>query len=99
MSNMSYCRFQNTLLDLRDCHQNLAGVQMAEDEQSARARLVQTCVHILEELDLLKHEISKDEIKQALTDIDAVKEGMSEEDDEEYEGLVNPANRKRRNPQ
>ncbi len=26
MSNMSYCRFQNTLPDLRDCYENLSDV-------------------------------------------------------------------------
>lgn len=49
MSNMSYCRFQNTLHDLRDCGEHLSD-KLGEDEARARKRLILVCVDILEEL-------------------------------------------------
>lgn len=50
MSNMSYCRFQNTLLDLRDCHE----VMFEEDELSleevrARRQLIELCHDIAQD--------------------------------------------------
>lgn len=39
MSNMSYCRFQNTLIDMRDCLDDLS--VSSYDEFIARERLVQ----------------------------------------------------------
>lgn len=51
MSNMSYCRFQNTAGDLADCQQALeemiAGeAQLSRDELAAAKRLVRTCLDI-----------------------------------------------------
>jgi len=37
MSNMSYCRFENTLADLRDCYENLDD-NLGENIYEARAR-------------------------------------------------------------
>ncbi len=39
MSNMSYCRFQNTVIDLRDCSYALEEMMLAMgmDEESRRA--------------------------------------------------------------
>jgi len=49
MSNMSYCRWQNTLEDLRDCaghiHDTLTG-----EEARARAFLLQLAADMLEEI-------------------------------------------------
>lgn len=44
MANMSYCRFQNTFLDLRDClralqEEGIEGIESA-DERAAAADLV-----------------------------------------------------------
>ena len=41
MSNMSYCRFENTLNDLRDCEGAMfeSTAQMSEHEQRARTNL------------------------------------------------------------
>lgn len=80
MSNMSYCRFENTSSDLMDCHQNLLG-KLSEDEERARFRLVRTCVRILYELDLLKEPIEEGAIKQALIDASGM-EGEEERDDD-----------------
>jgi hypothetical protein len=49
MSNMSYCRFQNTSTDFDDCveyiHDNLS-----DDENRARRRLVEQAINMLNEL-------------------------------------------------
>jgi hypothetical protein len=52
MSNMSYCRFENTLSDLRDCELALEEetpeslAQMSEYERPARDALVKLCCKI-----------------------------------------------------
>lgn len=48
MSNMSYCRFRNTLSDLRDCRENLAEAIGPGEEAEARINLILECVRILE---------------------------------------------------
>lgn len=47
--NMSYCRFQNTLIDLRDCYYNLDDEDLSEEEQNAREQLIELCKDIVEE--------------------------------------------------
>jgi hypothetical protein len=42
MSNMSYCRFENTLKDLRDCNEHLFD-DLSEEESKARDELVKLC--------------------------------------------------------
>lgn len=50
MANMSYCRFQNTLQDLRDCYYNLDDIEdMDEEELEARKQLIQLCKDIAED--------------------------------------------------
>ena len=46
MSNMSYCRFSNTLEDLRDCHDNMDEDKLSEAEARARKRLIELCKRI-----------------------------------------------------
>ena len=48
MSNMSYCRFRNTVADLRDCMEHLEDNtnDLAEGEAKARLRLINVCVDI-----------------------------------------------------
>lgn len=48
MSNMSYCRFRNTLSDLRDCRENLEGKIDDRDEARARLELLRECLNILD---------------------------------------------------
>lgn len=48
MSNMSYCRFRNTLPDLEDCYDNMDSVQ-SDEEKRARKRLIQLCINISED--------------------------------------------------
>ena len=50
MPNMSYCRFRNTLRDLRDCQQHMdESLEDDDDERSARSRLVAVCKEIVED--------------------------------------------------
>ncbi len=50
MSNMAYCRFQNTLADLRDCEDALDEMwdlsELSEEERKAAKRLIQVCRRI-----------------------------------------------------
>lgn len=48
MSNMSYCRFRNTLGDLKDCYEHMdADIdRLSEEEKSARKRLIEICADI-----------------------------------------------------
>ena len=53
MSNMSYCRFQNTLPDLRDCADaldDIAGAlaELSKEEARAADELIQLCMQIAE---------------------------------------------------
>ena len=54
MSNMSYCRFQNTSKDLSDCRDALQemsegdGEPLGREELYAAGRLVQTAIEILQ---------------------------------------------------
>lgn len=47
MSNMSYCRFQNTLQDLKDCNEHLCDRNLSDAEKKARKRLVEICEEIV----------------------------------------------------
>ena len=51
MPNMSYCRFQNTLQDLRDCANHISDTDLSQDEASARERLISICREVVEEYD------------------------------------------------
>ena len=44
--NMSYCRFQNTLGDLRDCQENILADGLSKEERRARRELVEICREI-----------------------------------------------------
>ena len=46
MSNMSYCRFQNTLSDLKDCMEHIEDEGLSEEEEEARERLKELCADI-----------------------------------------------------
>lgn len=50
MSNMSYCRFQNTYSDLQDCYYSLQEEdKLSADEESAKKRLIKLCSKIVAE--------------------------------------------------
>lgn len=50
MSNMSYCRFRNTLGDLQDCYDALLDeADRGQDEERAAKKLVSLCRNIAAE--------------------------------------------------
>lgn len=51
MSNMAYCRFQNTVDDLKDCYDHLFDEDLSHDEQRAREGLIRICKDIAAEID------------------------------------------------
>lgn len=53
MSNMSYCRWQNTLDDLRDCAASLQLCDpLSREERAAALATLQLCAEMLAELGL-----------------------------------------------
>lgn len=53
MSNMSYCRWQNTLSDLRECAASLEQREpLSREERAAALATLQLCATMLEELGL-----------------------------------------------
>lgn len=52
MSNMGYCRFQNTLKDLEDCNEHLwEDLDVGSEEAKARDELVRLCKDIASQVD------------------------------------------------
>lgn len=47
MANMSYCRFENTYNDLKDCYQNIDD-ELSESEENYRKKLIKLCKEIAE---------------------------------------------------
>ena len=45
MANMSYCRFENTYDDLRDCYRNMDD-DLSESEEKYRTLLIKLCEDI-----------------------------------------------------
>lgn len=43
MANMSYCRFENTLSDLRDCYRSIDDTDLSEREARFRKNLIELC--------------------------------------------------------
>lgn len=72
MANMSYCRFQNTALDLRDCVNNLRSLDPNDismnttDERNARERIIEMAADLLEEIGV---EIDRHELEGAIFEL------------------------------
>lgn len=49
MANMSYCRFQNTLSDLRDCYNNMEKKNLSIEEFKSRKDLIYLCMDIIDD--------------------------------------------------
>ncbi len=49
MANMSYCRFENTLRDLRDCYSNMDSDDLSQSEFYARKQMIELCWDIYQE--------------------------------------------------
>ncbi|MCK9604630.1 MAG: hypothetical protein M0R66_09760 [Candidatus Omnitrophica bacterium] len=82
MSNMSYCRFRNTLADLRDCRENLAEAIGPGEEAEARISLVLECVRILEMVGL-ETSIESTQKEFAAIVREALRDTLDEENDAE----------------
>jgi hypothetical protein len=65
MANMSYCRFRNTLQDLRDCYYNMNG-SLTGEEFYSREALVELCKSIGEEFGDMnfKEEEEEEEVEE-----------------------------------
>ena len=48
MSNMSYCRFENTYKDLRDCVEHIEDENLSESEKFYRGRIIELSKEISE---------------------------------------------------
>ncbi len=75
MPNMSHCRFENTLSDLRDCHDNMTD-RLSKRENSARERLIRLCHEIARDVPL-------DEIAELPIEGDVVLDGDEEDHDDD----------------
>lgn len=47
--NMSYCRFYNTLIDLKDCYYNMEDDDLSEEEKRAKEELIKLCCDIAQD--------------------------------------------------
>lgn len=66
MSNMSYCRFENTLGDLRDCYHALReGERLSLTEFKAAQELFRLCTTFTEEIEFedIKLETPEEEVE------------------------------------
>ena len=61
MANIGYCRFQNTLPDLYDCHDHLFDSMLSHKEKVARNRLIDLCREIAEETDDFGEDVELDD--------------------------------------
>lgn len=72
MGNMSYCRFENTLRDLEECHSALNRIydevnEMSKYEKNAVVELVDLCK-------IISHEWAVDEIEEIIKDAETNEE-------------------------
>ena len=48
MGNMSYCRFRNTLMDLRECYNSMREEEELEaEEEAAKKDIIELCATIV----------------------------------------------------
>ena len=48
MSNMAYCRFENTLTDLQDCFDHISDEGLSSTEERSRKDMIELCKEIAE---------------------------------------------------
>lgn len=76
MANMSYCRFNNTVIDLRDCIDTLQGCNSgihSEDEKKKAKQLIGMMVDFLYDIDIIDE--IPDDIDETIADcINSVQE-------------------------
>jgi len=49
MTNMSYCRFENTVHDMWDCQDHLWDKELSEDEERYRKHFIKACREVAAE--------------------------------------------------
>ena len=59
MPNMSYCRFRNTLNDLRDCENNFFNISSAEELRAAK-EMLKLCQSIVDSVSIDELELSEE---------------------------------------
>jgi hypothetical protein len=65
MANMSYCRFENTLRDLRDCYNNMDNDNLSKSEFSARKQMIEMCINIVNQHDgIIEQEFLEDDFEE-----------------------------------
>lgn len=69
MSNMSYCRFENTYRDMQDIFEHLGDDDLSETECRMRNNIIELCKHIMDEAD---------DIGEAFLDCDKEKDDEDE---------------------
>jgi Ran GTPase-activating protein (RanGAP) involved in mRNA processing and transport len=67
MSNMSYCRFENTLADLEDCQDNFDNTNSIDEAQAA-IDLYRLCATIVNSVSLAELEDRLDTLTRQETD-------------------------------
>jgi hypothetical protein len=74
MSNMSYCRFQNTASDFLDCAVHIRSLdpddKNQDDERNARTQLIMTAIDLLQEIGIYDLQNTV-EINQAIIELDS----------------------------
>ena len=53
MANMSYCRFENTIRDLRDCFDNMDDNDLSKSEFKYRNMMIAMCMEIADQYEYL----------------------------------------------
>jgi hypothetical protein len=66
MSNMSYCRFGNTLIDFKECADAIDETGLSEDENKARIKLIKGAAEMLM---LLGVDVRKADVDEAIDNI------------------------------
>ena len=49
MANMGYCRFENTMNAMQDCHEHIEDDDLSESEKEYRYCLIELCKTIADE--------------------------------------------------
>ena len=71
MANMSYCRFQNTLPDLRDCYDNMDEDGLSESEERSRKAMLVLCKRIADDYEDEIEEIIEEKLQRQRPSVEA----------------------------
>lgn len=69
MSNMSYCRWQNTYLDLLNCFEHLEDTGLNASENTYRSSVLELAASMLYEIGIV---IDKDELEKVITHLEKI---------------------------